>query len=59
MKITPLDINNQKFRTKFRGFDVRDVDDFLQAVAEELETCFESFLRFNIELLDTWNKREP
>jgi len=58
MKITPLDINNQKFRTKFRGFDVRDVDDFLQAVAEELETCFESFLRFNIELLDTWNKRE-
>lgn len=141
MKITPLDINNQKFRTKFRGFDVREVDGFLQAVAEELElqlrensrlkervkelesqverlkdippvpkgdespdraeamktsmlqeaeavtkgildgmkaeadkleeeikhlkrtkeqleTYFESFLRFNIELLDTWNKRE-
>ena len=141
MKVTPLDINNQKFRTRFRGFDVREVDDFLQAVAgelelrlrensrlkervtelesqverlndvttapeddessdgaevmktsmlreaeavsddildrlrveadnleeeirhlektkEHLETYFESFLRFNIELLDTWNKRE-
>lgn len=141
MKITPLDINNQKFRTRFRGFDVREVDEFLQAVAGELElqikensrlekkvtelesrverlknvalvpkddesydraeemkasmlqeardatekildgmkaetgklkeeikylektkeqfeAYFESFLRFNIELLDTWNKRE-
>ena len=37
MKVTPLDINNQKFRTRFRGFDVREVDDFLQAVAGELE----------------------
>ena len=141
MKITPLDIHNQKFRTRFRGFDIREVDDFLQAVSgelelrlrenarlkervvelesqverlsninmvpeddgssdgaevikasllreaeavtedildsmraeantleeeirhlektkEHLETYFESFLRFNIELLDTWNKRE-
>jgi len=83
MNITPLDIDNQKFRKRFRGFDVREVDDFLQSVAEDildvmrveadkldeeikhlkktkkqLETYFESFLRFNIELLDTWNKRE-
>jgi len=141
MKITPLDINNQKFRARFRGFDVREVDGFLQAVAgelelqlkensrlkervtelesrverlkdvtpapegdespdraemmktamlqeaeaatkdildkmrveadkleeeikhlkktkEQLDTYIESFLRFNIELLDTWNKRE-
>ncbi|HOO89579.1 MAG TPA: DivIVA domain-containing protein [Syntrophales bacterium] len=141
MRITPLDIHNQKFQTRFRGFDIREVDDFLQTVSgelelqlkenarlkervaelesqverlndmsiapagneshnetdlietsmlreaetvtedilarmraekdtlneeirhlektkEHLETYFESFLRFNIELLDTWNKRE-
>jgi len=143
MNITPVDINNQKFRTRFRGFDVKEVDDFLQAVAgeldlqlkensrlrekilelesrekqlkerkppvvkendtqtgaeakkaamlrdaeaamegmldqkrmeantlkeeiehlkvtkQQLETYFQSFLQFNLELLDTWNKREP
>lgn len=37
MNVTPLDINNQRFRTRFRGFDVREVDDFLQVVAGELE----------------------
>jgi len=36
MNITPLDIDNQKFRTRFRGFDVREVDDFLQSVAEDI-----------------------
>ncbi len=143
MKITPVDVNNQRFRTRFRGFDVKEVDDFLQAVAgeleqqlkdnvrlrekiselesrgkqlkdqktavvkeddilagseakkvamlrdaeaaleemlaskrmeadtpkeeiehlkktkQQLEAYFESFLQFNIDLLDTWNKREP
>ena len=37
MNVTPLDINNQRFRTRFRGFDVKEVDDFLQVVAGELE----------------------
>ena len=45
MKITPLDINNQKFRTRFRGFDVREVDDFLQAAAGELELQLRENLR--------------
>ncbi len=37
MKIEPVDIKNQRFKVKFRGFDVKAVDSFLQSVAEELE----------------------
>jgi cell division initiation protein len=40
MDITPLDIQNRQFRVKFRGFDVKEVDAFLEQVAE-------AFLEFN------------
>lgn len=36
MDITPLDIQNRQFRVKFRGFDVKEVDSFLEQVAETL-----------------------
>jgi cell division initiation protein len=39
MKMTPLDIQQQRFRTRFRGFDVQEVDLFLERMAE----AFESF----------------
>ena len=38
MKITPLDINQQKFRTRIRGFDVREVDAFLEQMANVFES---------------------
>ena len=38
MKITPLDIQQQQFRVRFRGFDVREVDCFLERIADEFET---------------------
>ena len=38
MKITALDIQQQQFRIGFRGFDVREVDNFLKRVADEFET---------------------
>jgi cell division initiation protein len=38
MKITPLDIQQQQFKTRFRGFDVREVDVFLERMAEGFET---------------------
>jgi len=38
MDITPLDIQNRQFRVKFRGFDVKEVDAFLEQVAETLGT---------------------
>ncbi len=34
MKITPLDIQQQQFNVKFRGFDVREVDAFLEQMAD-------------------------
>ncbi len=37
MKITPLDIQQQQFRVKFRGFDMVEVDNFLDLVANEWE----------------------
>ena len=38
MKITPSDIQQQQFRIRFRGFDVREVDSFLERVTDEFET---------------------
>ena len=37
MKLTPLDIQQQQFRTRFRGFDVREVDTFLEHMADAFE----------------------
>lgn len=37
MKLTPLDIQQQQFRTKLWGFDPREVDGFLDVVASDLE----------------------
>lgn len=37
MKITPIDIQKQQFRLRFRGFDVREVDAFLEDVAGEFK----------------------
>ncbi len=38
MIITPLDIQQQKFKTRIRGFDVREVDAFLEQVASVVES---------------------
>jgi len=37
MKITPLDIQQQQFTVRFRGYDIQEVDAFLETVANELE----------------------
>jgi cell division initiation protein len=38
MNITPLDIQQQRFKTRFRGFDVREVDAFLEQIAGAVES---------------------
>ena len=38
MKTTPLDIQQHQFHIRFRGFDVREVDSFLERIADEFET---------------------
>jgi cell division initiation protein len=37
MTMTPLDIRQGQFRIRFRGFDLREVDAFLERVAEAME----------------------
>jgi len=37
MKTTPLDIQQQKFKVRFRGFDIQEVDRFLEQIAEAFE----------------------
>jgi len=37
MKITPLDIQHQQFSVRLRGFDVSEVDRFLELVADAFE----------------------
>lgn len=37
MTMTPLDIQQGQFRIRFRGFDVGEVDAFLERVAESME----------------------
>ena len=38
MKFTPLDIQQQQFKIRFRGFDVREVDTFLEQMADVFES---------------------
>ena len=37
MRISPMDIRQQQFRVRFRGFDRQEVDAFLADVAEDYE----------------------
>jgi cell division initiation protein len=52
MKITPIDIEQQQFRVKFRGFDMAEVDAFLDVVAEQMD----SLIRENINLKEEMKK---
>ena len=37
MRISPVDIRQQQFTTRFRGFDQQEVDTFLEDVADDYE----------------------
>ena len=50
MKITPLDIQQQQFKTRFRGFDVREVDTFLEQMADGLESLQNENKRLRSEI---------
>ena len=41
MTLTPQDIQTQEFHVRFRGFDVEEVDGFLEKVATEFTTLIE------------------
>jgi cell division initiation protein len=54
MQITPLDIQQQKFKTRIRGFDVREVDAFL----EQMANSFEAFQRTHQDLQEEVRRLE-
>ncbi|MDX1580664.1 MAG: DivIVA domain-containing protein, partial [Alphaproteobacteria bacterium] len=37
MRITPIEIQQQRFKTRLLGYDTAAVDEFLEMLAEELE----------------------
>jgi cell division initiation protein len=55
MKITPLDIQHQQFSVRLRGFDVSEVDRFLELVAD----TFEEVHGENERLKEKVQKTEP
>ncbi len=52
MTITPMDIQNKEFERSFRGYDIEDVDEFLDRVAKDIE----GLMRDNMELKDQINQ---
>ncbi len=54
MKLTPFEIQQQQFKTRFRGFDVREVDTFLEQMAD----AFESLQSENESLREDINRLE-
>jgi len=56
MQITPLDIQQHQFRVKFRGFDVHEVDLFLEDVADVYESLLQ--VKQGLEEKVIWLKNE-
>lgn len=54
MKITPLDIRQMRFGTQFRGYPPKEVDFFLERLAEEVE----EILKENLNLRDKIEEQE-
>ena len=54
MSITPMDIQEKEFERAFRGYDIEDVDDFLDQVAKDLE----GMIRENSELKEKLSQME-
>ncbi|MBR9985839.1 MAG: DivIVA domain-containing protein [Desulfosarcina sp.] len=50
MKLTPLDIQQQQFKVRFRGFDVREVDRFLEQTADAFTAIQETTKRQEEEI---------
>jgi len=50
MRITPLDIQQKQFPTRFRGFDVDEVYSFLELIREEMEELLRENASFKEQL---------
>src|SRR4026209_1747691 len=50
MKVTPLDLRQQKFKTVMRGYDRAEVESFLNETAEDYEQALREADRLRDEL---------
>ena len=50
MKLTPLDIQQQKFEVKLRGYDKQEVETFLEMVSEDVESLLKDHNKLRDEL---------
>lgn len=50
MKLTPLDIQQQKFKVKWRGYDAQEVETYLEMVAEDVESLLRGYNKLTDEL---------
>lgn len=50
MKLTPLDIQQQKFKVKWRGYDNQEVETFLEMVSEDVESLLKEHNKLRAEL---------
>ncbi|MFZ0133113.1 MAG: DivIVA domain-containing protein [Desulfobacterales bacterium] len=65
VNLTPLDIQQQRFRTRFRGFDTQEVDLFLDQMADAFEALLkqdealkEEFRRLQLEIQGYKNRED-
>jgi cell division initiation protein len=47
--VTPIDIQQHQFSVRFRGFDIQEVDEFLEQIAHTLEGLYDENDRLNAE----------
>lgn len=47
--VTPLDIQQHQFSVRFRGFDIQEVDEFLEQIAHTLEALYDENERLSEE----------
>ena len=54
MRMTPLDIQNHRFPTRWKGYDPADVDGFLELLAQDYESLVHEveFLRETVRNLE-------
>jgi cell division initiation protein len=50
MPIRPIDVRRKEFKNSFRGYDANQVDDFLDAVADEFERTYTDNTRMREEV---------
>ena len=50
MKLTPMDISNKEFKKGFRGYDVEEVDEFINEIIENYEEIYKENSRLKENL---------